>query len=132
LIPPSLQGDVCVVGDPVQIEQVLLNLIRNAIDACEENGCVSVDIHPQTDTARILVSDTGPGIPEKDLPHVFDAFHSSKSDGMGLGLAICRSIVEAHYGQLHVCNTHEGAQFMFELPLCEAGKARKNTSEENA
>ncbi len=132
LIPPSLQGDVCVVGDPVQIEQVLLNLIRNAIDACDENGCVSVDIHPQTDTARILVSDTGPGIPEKDLPHVFDAFHSSKSDGMGLGLAICRSIVEAHHGQLHVCNTHEGAQFMFELPLCEAGKARKNTLEENA
>lgn len=118
LIPPSLQNDVCVIGDPVQIEQVLLNLIRNAIEACHESGCVSVDIYPETQVARIFVSDTGPGIPEKDFPHVFDAFHSTKSDGMGLGLAICRSIIEAHHGQLHVQNTSEGAQFMFELPLC--------------
>lgn len=113
-----------VVGDRVHLEQVLLNLIINSIEALStseattrrlavrtsgENGCVTVS-----------VSDTGPGIPQALLGRVFDPFFTTKPEGMGVGLSISRSIVEAHDGGISAENTAQGGAAMrFWLPRCE-------------
>ena len=110
-------------GNRVQLQQVLLNLFMNAIEAMS-----SVNDRPRTlsvnsaiqDTNRVLlmVCDSGPGINPADLDRVFDAFFTSKPTGMGMGLAICRSIIEAHGGRLWASQGHSGgAAFHMTLPL---------------
>jgi PAS domain S-box-containing protein len=105
--------------DFVQIQQVLVNLIRNGIEAMD-----SIDLDLRTLTVRafhrdgvvqIEVRDNGPGVDDPD--RIFEPFHSSKRNGMGMGLAICRSIIEAHGGRLRTePNGHHGAAFIFTLP----------------
>ncbi|MDX1796510.1 MAG: PhnD/SsuA/transferrin family substrate-binding protein [Hydrogenovibrio sp.] len=111
---------VFVIGDPVQIEQVILNLARNAIEATLLQAAtakeVVVSLKSIDDQVEISVSDNGPGIDDNELEHIFDAFHSTKTDGMGLGLAICRSIIETHNSRLDARNTDKGAEFLFRLP----------------
>jgi PAS domain S-box-containing protein len=110
-------------ADPVQIQQVLINLIRNAVDAMREiellqrGLAVTIDCHG-TDELEIRVTDSGPGIPSADPREVFDAFHTTKADGMGLGLTICQSIAEAHRGRLEVQQVQpHGAAFSLFLPV---------------
>jgi len=117
LITPSQNQTVLVKGDRVQLEQVMLNLVRNAIDACEAKGQVSIATEIEVDYLTVKVRDTGQGIEPEDMSKIFDAFHTSKPFGMGLGLAICRSIIEAHGSSLQVKNTEHGAEFSFRLPL---------------
>jgi signal transduction histidine kinase len=107
-------------GDRVQVQQVLLNLITNAIDSmAAKDGsrvlCVRSEVH---DGGGVIVSvaDTGTGISPQELERIFNPLFTTKSDGMGMGLSICRSIIEAHDGQLWVApNKPEGAVFQFML-----------------
>lgn len=110
-------------ADPIQVEQVVINLVANAIEAVAalppERRSVTVESR-RTDgsSAEVVVSDLGPGIPEKLKKTLFEGFVTTKEDGLGLGLAICRSIVEAHGGVIWtVPNVPHGAVFHFTLPI---------------
>ncbi len=110
-------------GDRVQLQQVVLNLILNGLDAMRESvtGDRALVLRTARDgpaAVRVAVRDSGTGIDEADLEHIFQAFYTTKTDGMGMGLAIARSIVEAHGGQLEARNNPEGgATFSFTLPV---------------
>lgn len=110
-----------VLVDRVQIQQVLINLIRNAIEAMESSVEKQLMIETElidAETIRVSVSDTGPGIPPETRGHMFEAFNSSKPSGMGLGLSICRTIVEAHGGKIEVADREGGGSvFSFTLLL---------------
>lgn len=109
-----------VFGDRIQLQQVLLNLITNAIDAMvAKEGtrilCITSVVRPDGDV-EVSVEDTGTGISPQDIGRVFNPLFTTKSDGMGMGLSICRSIVEAHNGRLWAApNTPEGAVFRFAI-----------------
>jgi signal transduction histidine kinase/ABC-type uncharacterized transport system substrate-binding protein len=116
-----------VLGDAIQIQQVVLNLAHNAIEAMEDagvaDGVLQVGVMG-TAESEILVSvaDRGPGIAPDELERVFDSFYSTKTSGLGIGLSISRSIVEAHGGRLSVTsNTGEGSVFQFTLPVANEG-----------
>ena len=110
-------------GDRVQLQQVMLNLIVNAIQAMSGIGerarelQISIDAVPSEGGVRIGVRDTGPGLSPESLSHLFEPFYTTKPDGMGMGLSICRSIIEAHGGRLWAipCEPH-GALFQFTIP----------------
>lgn len=110
------------VGDQVQLQQVLLNLLVNAIDAMRvQEGrarqiVVTVNAAPGRGTV-FSVRDSGPGVPEDKIPQIFDAFFSTKGDGLGMGLAISKSIVANHRGELRLeSRGAEGACFTFNIP----------------
>jgi signal transduction histidine kinase len=114
-------------GDPVQLQQVVINLIINARDAISgahvRKREISVATTRSGDFAEIRVSDTGPGIANDDLKNVFNPFFSTKPQGLGMGLAIVRTIVEAHHGQILAENQLSGgALFTIKLPIAR-GKA---------
>ena len=109
-----------VLVDRVHIQQVLLNLIRNAMDAMEERGIITISAQPDQGMMRVSVSDTGSGIPPGKEEELFQFFVSTKANGMGMGLAICRAIIEAHGGRIWCRNLPEGgAAFHFTLPIAE-------------
>jgi PAS domain S-box-containing protein len=108
-------------GDRVQLQQVVLNLILNAIEAMSSVEAKPRDllISTERDHTGVLVAvrDSGPGIDPSHLERVFDTFYTTKSSGMGMGLSICRSIVDAHGGRLWAeANEPRGAIFQFTLP----------------
>jgi PAS domain S-box-containing protein len=108
-------------GDRVQLQQVLLNLIINAIEAMrdvgEEERKLLISTRHEPDGVSIEVRDSGPGFAAADLDRVFEAFYSTKPSGVGLGLSICRSIIEAHDGRLWASpNVPRGAIFGFTAP----------------
>jgi PAS domain S-box-containing protein len=112
-------------GDRVQVQQVVLNLILNAVEAMGsvEAGARNLLISTeQTKTGGVLVAvrDSGPGIDPKALERVFEAFYTTKSSGTGMGLSICRSIINAHGGRLWAnANEPRGAVFQFTLPSAQ-------------
>jgi two-component system, LuxR family, sensor kinase FixL len=113
-------------GDRVQLQQVLLNLLLNAMDALDDNPSVrrlvTVRTRPVGALVEVSVSDTGQGIPADKLLRVFEPFFSSKPDGLGMGLAISRDIIEAHLGRLWAENNEAGgATFIITLPRAEGG-----------
>jgi PAS domain S-box-containing protein len=109
-------------GDRVQLQQVMLNLILNAVEAMSgsDEGSRELLISAEADGAngvRIAVRDWGPGLEPESLDRLFDAFYTTKPDGMGMGLSICRSIIEAHGGRVWATtNVPQGAAFQFTLP----------------
>lgn len=110
-IPPILV-------DRVQIQQVILNLVKNAVHSIGKDGTVRITIAPQPDKVRFIVSDTGHGVPPERVARLFAPFSTTKTEGMGLGLPICRSIIEAHGGRIwHEAAPEGGAAFIFTLPL---------------
>ncbi|ABE61748.1 histidine kinase [Nitrobacter hamburgensis X14] len=118
----TCSADLNVMGDVVHLQQVFLNLIINAMDAISEAEArereVSVTTNRSGASAEIRISDTGPGIAITDLKYVFDPFFTRKPQGMGMGLAIVRSIVEAHHGQISAANQASGgALFTIRLPI---------------
>jgi signal transduction histidine kinase len=112
----------CVTADRVQLQQVVLNLLRNAVDAMK-----TVDDRPRDmlirteraegDSVRLSVTDVGVGFDPHTMDQLFDAFYSTKTDGMGVGLSVSRSIIENHQGRLWaVLNDGPGATFAFAVP----------------
>ena len=114
-------------GDRVQLQQVVLNLIMNGLDAMRESGMGERTLVLRTSSAGptsvvVAVEDSGGGVEEAALEHIFRAFYTTKPDGLGMGLAIARSIVEAHGGQLDARNNPAGgATFSFTLPTVKDG-----------
>ena len=109
-------------GDRVQLQQVLLNLILNAMDAmngCEAGRrCVAVCVRPREEEVEVAVSDSGHGILTDNVKRLFEPFFTTKTSGMGMGLAISRTIIEVHGGRLWAENNPEGgATFRFTLPI---------------
>ena len=117
------QNALPILGDRIQLQQVILNLVVNGIDAMKdtpsENRTISIRTSRVENFAQLSVSDRGPGIPEDKLKEVFEPFFTSKAEGMGMGLSIARTIVEAHHGLISAKNRdHGGATFRIRLPLC--------------
>jgi two-component system sensor histidine kinase DctS len=134
-----------VFADPILLEQVLINLIRNAADAIA--GAPRTD--PQDGTAastiritaqcsgerfvRMDVEDSGPGLQGRTVESLSAPFYSTKSDGMGMGLAICRSIIEVHHGGMDAGQASlGGARFSFTLPVFDAQEQEASLDDEDA
>jgi C4-dicarboxylate-specific signal transduction histidine kinase len=114
-----------VAGDRVQIQQVLLNLLLNASEAMavEQPAQRRIEISAtrESHVVHVAIRDRGPGVPDSQLENVFDAFYTTKSNGLGLGLSICRSIITAHGGKLWATNNEvRGSTFHFTLPVLAA------------
>jgi PAS domain S-box-containing protein len=121
-----------VMADTILIEQVLINLMKNSAESIDMSGrppgqrSVELRVRPQVFEAQpgveFTVEDTGKGLPPEVLEHLFEAFFSTKSEGMGIGLNLCRSIVESHHGRMRAENLYNGSEvtgcrFSFWLPL---------------
>ena len=105
-----------------EIQQIAINLVSNALNALHDTPAGQRHIHIRTsrnnNSVSVTVSDNGSGIPEEDLPYIFDAFFTRKTDGLGMGLAICRRIIEAYSGRMLAENVATGgASFSFTLPV---------------
>ena len=113
-------------ADRVQLQQVLLNLIINAIEAMSASDAglrrlLISSAKSGSDAVSVEVQDSGPGLPDASAEKMFQAFYTTKPAGLGMGLSICRSIVEAHGGQLRaVAGDPAGAVFAFTLPVCSS------------
>jgi C4-dicarboxylate-specific signal transduction histidine kinase len=108
--------------DVIQIQQVVMNLLRNAFEAAaaanRDQRTVSIHVEePDDGFVEIQVEDNGTGIPQSVIHHPFEAFVTSKPDGLGLGLSICRGIIVAHGGSIELMSFAEGARVRFTLPL---------------
>ncbi|BAH74268.1 ATP-binding protein [Solidesulfovibrio magneticus] len=111
------EGLEAVPHDAARIKQVLLNLLKNAAEAMEHGGSLTVTAEIVRDRARVTVADTGGGIPEAMRARVFDPFCTTKESGTGLGLAVCQRIVEDHHGDIRFTTSEVGTTFTVELPL---------------
>jgi PAS domain S-box-containing protein len=115
----------CIVGDRIQLQQVIVNLAMNAVHALAQSERRNILIRTESapETVRCNVEDSGPGIDPTHLPRLFDNFFTTKDTGMGMGLSICRSIIEAHEGHILADNNSAlgGARFSFGLPRGGAG-----------
>ena len=116
-------------ADRVEVQQVILNLMLNAIEILHDQHALKRELvirsrRANGQAAEVSVADSGPGIPGDVLPHIFEPFVTTKSSGMGLGLAISRTIVEAHGGQIRAGSSPTGgALFTFTLPFAETQRA---------
>ena len=113
-----------IIGDHIQLQQVIINLVVNAIDAMKdtptEKRIITIRTSRVENFVQLSVSDRGSGISEDRLKEVFEPFFTSKAEGMGMGLSIARTIVEAHNGLIWVINRdHGGASFRIKLPLVQ-------------
>jgi signal transduction histidine kinase/ABC-type uncharacterized transport system substrate-binding protein len=113
-------------ADPIHMQQVIMNLVMNGIDAMENeprphNLTIRTRRDAERDVAEVRVSDSGTGIRQEDLTHIFDAFVTTKPQGTGLGLPIARTIIESYGGTIWAENRLRGAVFCFTLPLASAG-----------
>jgi signal transduction histidine kinase len=112
-----------VLGDRIQLQQVLLNLMMNACEAMSGHAegpreLAITSARPDAGAVLIRVADSGPGLSQASRDRLFQAFHTTKPHGMGMGLAISRSIVEAHGGRLWAtANEPRGAVFLFTVPI---------------
>ena len=112
-------------GDKVQLQQVILNLILNAVEAMssvpEDSRKLLISARKDVGGVVVVVQDSGPGLSPESVDRLFDAFYTTKAGGMGMGLSICRSIVEAHGGQIWASrDVGPGATFQLTLPLAGA------------
>jgi signal transduction histidine kinase len=119
-----------VMGDAVQLQQVLVNLVTNAVEAMSENRdrARAVTIRSEVDATGavlVMVEDTGTGLDPQEIDRIFDSFYTTKPEGIGVGLSISRSIIEAHGGQLSAFPVlPHGARFAFALPAVEESSAK--------
>jgi signal transduction histidine kinase len=123
--------------DPILIEQVIINIVKNAAEAIDnaqlppERRFIELRVVPRfsADEGEVIeftVSDAGPGLSEEVIDRLYEAFFSTKSDGMGMGLSLCRSIVESHRGRIRAENLYNGSlvsgcRFTFTLPVTAGG-----------
>ena len=107
-------------ADPILIEQVLLNLLKNGVEAMHNSAerALQLQVEVEAETVKFIVQDHGTGIAPDHIPKLFEPFFSTKAEGMGMGLNICRSIIEFHHGRLWVeSQLGMGSKFYFTLPL---------------
>ncbi len=124
-------GALEVVGDATQIQQCLTNLVFNAMDAMEGGGVLSVTAGGDAAEAWVEIRDSGPGIPESVLPHIFEPFYTTKNDGhgVGLGLSMVHGIVQEHGGHIDVdASTGRGARFRLVLPAAPTSEPTESVS----
>ncbi len=114
--------EVCI--DERRMEQVMLNLLHNAYQHSPENTAITIRVLTKTDSFTISVQDEGEGIPEEDIPHIFDRFYrvdksrTRATGGKGIGLAVAKEIVELHNGSILVTSQlGAGTNFIIELPF---------------
>ena len=110
-------GDKPVAFNRAQLQQVFVNLIRNAVEAAPDRSPVSVDLSHDQSSARVTISDRGPGVSVQDQSQLFQPFFTTKPQGVGLGLAISREIVEAHGGTINFESRPEGTTVTVSLPV---------------
>ncbi len=116
----EVTGDFFAMTDEFQIERVLLNLWRNAVEAMPDGGTITVRLWREGEWIKLSVSDTGVGIPTEELTTIFKPFYTTKSSGSGLGLAICKKIVDEHGGQIEVTSeVGKGTTFTISLPAVD-------------
>jgi two-component system OmpR family sensor kinase/two-component system sensor histidine kinase BaeS len=121
---PDGQDPIELYADPDRLDQVLSNLVDNALRYTPQGGRIALRASPSSDGVRLSVQDSGAGIPPEDLPYIFDRFwrgdrsrSRSAGAGSGLGLAIAKQLVQAHGGRIHIeSQPGEGAKFMIDLP----------------
>ena len=119
----ELESDLpAIAADPVHLQQVILNLLLNSVEAMQSRPAakrwVIVSTEVEEDSfVRLSVCDSGVGLPLDNPDKIFAHFYSTKPNGMGMGLTIVRSIVEAHGGELTAKSTGDGACFSFRLPI---------------
>jgi two-component system sensor kinase FixL len=124
--------------DKVQIQQVLLNLMRNAVEAMHGSSRRELRISTRMssdDQVEVSVADSGPGLPEVVREKLFQPFVTTKPSGMGVGLSICRGIVEAHGGRMWLADRPGGgADFRFTLPVAgaDAGRLERTSARSRA
>jgi signal transduction histidine kinase len=124
-----------VTGDRVQLQQVIMNLVRNASDAMRDVNDrpkhLLVKVERETGGgARLIIKDAGVGLDPQTAGRLFDAFYTTKSDGMGIGLSVSRSIIESHGGKLWAeANDGPGTTFSFSLPRPAASETDDRTGE---
>jgi len=107
-------------ADYEKLEQVIINLVKNALEASRTGGYVSVKVTTDNEWASVIVLDKGEGIPLEKIENIFDVFYTTKKNGTGLGLSISRNIINAHGGMLTAKNNQNGgAEFIIRLPLME-------------
>ncbi|MCA9070981.1 MAG: PAS domain-containing sensor histidine kinase, partial [Planctomycetaceae bacterium] len=116
-IEPSAESLPTIEADQTRLEQVLLNLILNSMEAMPEGGEVTISAQHADDVVHLEVSDTGPGVPDDLRDRIFDPYFTTKSEGTGLGLALCDKIMRQHQGGLDYRSTDRGATFRLTLPL---------------
>ena len=113
-------------GDRTQLQQVVLNLIMNAMhamhDRTPDQRVLTIRVAEDRNHVRVEVEDEGPGIPEHDRARLFDAFFTTKTNGLGLGLPICRSIIDQHGGEIDCEHLATGTRFEFSVPITEPRK----------
>ena len=107
--------DISVVGDQGKLEQVFVNLIQNALDAMGDSGRIDIDVGAVDQIVTIIIRDNGPGISADVRERLFQPFTTSKDDGLGLGLVICREIIADFGGELNVTPLQSGAEFVITL-----------------
>ena len=120
------EGLPVIQGNRVQLQQVMLNLIVNAVEAMSQTSNdrreLLISTQAEADCVLVAVRDSGPGLPEGTIERAFEAFYTTKSSGLGMGLSICRSIVEDHGGRLWAdANVPKGAAFQFTVPVNSDG-----------
>ncbi len=110
--------------DPKQLHEVLINLLKNALEAMPQGGEITIASRVRGTNVEISVSDTGEGIPPEVAGNIFQPYFTTKEKGTGLGLAICQSIIQEHGGCLFADSTPgRGATFTIQLPLEETSPA---------
>jgi C4-dicarboxylate-specific signal transduction histidine kinase len=125
----DLHGDLPdVLGDPVQLQQVIVNLVLNALQAMGAKAGSRLVLRTDSEANSVIltVADNGPGIQPKNLERLFGSFFTTKPDGMGIGLSICRTIVEAHGGAISALNL-ESRGACFEVRLPQATRPQAST-----
>jgi signal transduction histidine kinase/ABC-type uncharacterized transport system substrate-binding protein len=115
-------------SDPIHLQQVIINLVMNGMEAMEEEArphhlTIRTRQNPESGTVEVRVSDSGKGIPKDNMTGIFDAFVTTKPKGTGLGLPIARTIVESYGGDIWAENRQRGAVFCFRLPIAQGGAA---------
>lgn len=120
--------------DPIYFSQAMHNVVQNSIEAMPEGGTLRVETHMNERGCEVKISDTGPGVPEQDAPHIFMPFFSTKEQGMGLGLTLANRIAKQHEGDLKLVSDRQGsAAFSFTIPAARPQKvpSQKETSDAN-
>jgi signal transduction histidine kinase len=113
-------------ADPDRLQQIMINIMKNAIEASPEQGSLSLETWKDQSQAFVRITDSGPGIPEEAMEHLFEPFYSTKERGTGLGLCISQRIIDEHGGKIRVERPESGGtSFVIELPM--RGKNGENT-----